>query len=62
MLHKDVEDMTDEEYEKYLQLVDESYKECPFYVSQNGGPKDLPGAYGPGTCMGGCIDEPVCMT
>lgn len=35
---------------------------CPYWQSQNGGPKDLPGVYGPGTCMGGCYSEPGCMT
>jgi hypothetical protein len=38
------------------------YKECPWWQAQNGGPRDLPGAFGPGTCMGGCWDEPVCQT
>lgn len=43
-------------------LFEEYMKQCPFYISQTGGPKDLPGKYGPGTCMGGCHSEPACMT
>lgn len=35
---------------------------CPYRIAQTGGPKDLPGVYGPGTCGGGCVDEPRCMT
>lgn len=35
---------------------------CPYYIASTGGPKDVPGAFGPGTCGGGCYDEPRCMT
>ena len=35
---------------------------CPYWQAANGGPKDLVGAHGPGTCMGGCYSEPACMT
>lgn len=32
-------------------------RRCP-YLLQNG----AMGAYGPNTCRGGCVDEPVCVT
>ena len=35
--------------------------DCPYYIASTGGRKDLPGAFGPGTCKGGCVDEPRCM-
>lgn len=45
-----------------MPIIDWSYTQCPYFIASNGGPKDLPGAYGPGTCMGGCWSEPVCVT
>ena len=38
---------------------------CPYYrVQKLGEPSDVAGVglYGPGTCSGGCVDEPGCMT
>lgn len=34
---------------------------CPYFVLSQGGPL-LEGAYGPGTCRGGCWSEPRCLT
>lgn len=42
--------------------IDLGTQRCPYRILALGGPKDLPGAYGPGTCIGGCYDEPRCMT
>lgn len=42
--------------------AEETYRNCPYYIASNGGPKDLPGKYGPGTCLGGCWEEPRCIT
>ena len=44
------------------ELIEEALKQCPYYIAYNGGSKGLPGAYGPGTCMGGCWSEPICVT
>ena len=33
---------------------------CPYWQAQNGGPQDIPGAHGPGTCIYGCREEPAC--
>lgn len=35
---------------------------CPYFISSNGGPRDLPGRFGPGTCGGICWEEPACVT
>lgn len=40
----------------------QTYLQCPYYIRNNGGPEDLPGRFGPGTCGGSCWEEPECMT
>lgn len=36
---------------------------CPYYRKCKGLPgADAEGVYGPGTCQGGCVDEPACIT
>lgn len=44
-----------------LDTENEDDTDCPYWQSQNGGPNDLPGAHGPGTCNKGCYSEPRCM-
>jgi hypothetical protein len=49
-------------HEDVLSWYEEQAKlSCPYFIQQNGGPT-LMGVYGPGTCGGGCWEEPRCMT
>lgn len=58
--------------EAYLDSLDpdvlaETYRdnlsECPYWARYRGDPEPWPeGAYGPGTCIFGCSQEPECVT
>lgn len=54
--------MTTTDREKaLLDLLRDPTPLCPYALRRKGGPP-LQGAYGPNTCGGGCVDEPVCHT
>lgn len=63
---KGEDNMTEEEWlwyqDEHERLEKEYFESCPYFIAYNGGPQDLPGAYGPGTCAGGCWTEPICVT
>lgn len=52
--------------EDLLEYVDENELDlsvCPYFRAQHQLPgADLEGMHGPSTCMGGCVDEPACVT
>lgn len=46
----------------YFVQDDLNLRVCPYYRLYHGDPNPGEGAHGPGTCMGGCHDEPACVT
>lgn len=44
-----------------MPIIEWSLTQCPYYIKCVTG-EIRHGAFGPGTCMGGCVDEPRCMT
>ncbi|MCA1799751.1 MAG: hypothetical protein LC650_00470 [Actinobacteria bacterium] len=42
--------------------MERDLSDCPYYRLWHGDPDPGEGMYGPGTCRGGCWDEPMCIT